>query len=147
MTLVVDASVAVKWFVKEPLHDRALDLITPELLRVAPDLIFSEVGNALWLKTRRGEVTPGQARLAMAALEGFFERIVRSEEIAAGALEISLTLDHPIYDCFYLACAKLTGVRLVTDDARLIKKAQEAEMGKIVIALSEFSSSAVRGEV
>lgn len=144
MIFVVDASVAVKWFVEEPLHDRAFDLITPGLSRVAPDLIFAEVGNALWRKTRQGEVSPDQGRLAIAGLEGFFDRIVRSEEIAADALEISVALDHPIYDCFYLACAKHTGGRLVTDDTRLIKKAQEADMREAVIALSEFSSSEIR---
>jgi predicted nucleic acid-binding protein len=146
MTLVVDASVAVKWFVEESLHDQAFDLITPGLSRVTPDLIFAEVGNALWRKTRQGEVSPDQARLAIAALEGFFDRIVRSEEIAADALETGMALDHPIYDCFYLACAKHTGGRLVTDDGRLIKKAQEADMHEAVIALSEFSSGAIRGE-
>jgi len=146
MTFVVDASVAVKWFVREPRHDRALALITPGISCVAPDLIFPEVGNALWLKRRRGEVAADQARLAIAALEGFFERIVRSEEIAVSALEIGEALDHPIYDCFYLACARHTAARLVTDDSRLIKRVQDAGMHETVIALAEFSSGANQGE-
>lgn len=144
MIFVVDASVAVKWFVKESLRNQAFDLVTPGVSRSAPDLIFSEVGNALWLKMRRGEVSSDQARLAIASLEGFFDQIVRSEEIAVRALESGATLDHPIYDCFYLACAEHVGGRLVTADARLIKKVQEAGMSEIVTALSEFSSDGLR---
>jgi predicted nucleic acid-binding protein len=146
MILVVDAGVAVKWFVEESLRNYAFDLIAPEISRIAPDLIFSEVGNALWTKMRRGEVSSGQARLAIASLEGFFDQIVGSEEIAVRALEIGETLDHPIYDCFYLACVEHVGGQLVTDDARLIKKAQEAGMSEVVIALSEFSPDGLRDE-
>lgn len=146
MILVVDASVAVKWFVRESLRDQAFDLVTPGISRIAPDLIFSEVGNALWAKMRRGEVSSGQARFAIASLEGFFDQVVRSEDIAVRALEVSTALDHPIYDCFYLACTEHAGGQLVTADARLIKKAQEAGMSEVVIALSEFSSDGVRSE-
>lgn len=127
MNLIVDASVAVKWFVKEPLSERARDLIAPGLSRTAPDLIFSEVGNALWVKMRREEIAPDQARLALESLEGFFDRIIPSKDLASRALEIARTLDHPIYDCFYLACAEIVGDGdLVTDDKRLLNKSQEA---------------------
>lgn len=55
--IVVDASVAVKWFVEEEGHQFALSLLEQHLVIIAPDLIFSETTNVLWKKLRRGEVT------------------------------------------------------------------------------------------
>ena len=56
MKLVVDASVAVKWFVDEAGADRAAALQGESVC--APDLIFAEVGNALW-KLQRKKVLSG----------------------------------------------------------------------------------------
>ncbi len=48
MTLVIDASVVVKWLVEEELADEAASLLGGSSLLHAPDLIVSEVTNALW---------------------------------------------------------------------------------------------------
>ncbi len=48
MTLVVDASVAFKWFAQEDGTDRALVLLEREEPIVAPDLIVAEICNAAW---------------------------------------------------------------------------------------------------
>ena len=39
------------------------------------------------------------------------------------AVQISGELDHPVYDCLYLACAEATGSTVVTADRRLANKA------------------------
>jgi hypothetical protein len=47
LNLVIDASVAAKWFLPdEPFSERALELLLP-------DLFFSECGNILWKAARR----------------------------------------------------------------------------------------------
>ena len=57
--LVIDASVAVKWVVPAPDSDRAeASLDHPP---AAPDLFFSECGNALQKKVRRGELSKDEA--------------------------------------------------------------------------------------
>ena len=138
MILVVDASVVVKWFVQEPLSEQALDLVVPGLSRIAPDLVFSEVGNALWVKMRRGEIASDQAKLAFESLESFFDRIVSSKDLAVRALEIAEALDHPIYDCFYLACAEnLNGV-VITADRRLSNRVQSTAFEDRVALLADF---------
>ena len=56
MRLVVDASVAVKWFLPE-IHSRAAGRLLSEALDlIAPDLIWSELGNVLWKRWRRREL-------------------------------------------------------------------------------------------
>ena len=49
MTLVVDASVAVKWFVEEDGRQQALQILDLDE-REAPDLIIAEVANVIWKK-------------------------------------------------------------------------------------------------
>lgn len=50
--VVVDSSVAIKWFVVEPYSTEAYLLLEKyqagELLFLAPDLINAEVGNIVW---------------------------------------------------------------------------------------------------
>ena len=59
MTLVVDASVACKWFVAESGSDAAAALLAGDQMLLAPDLIVPEVCNAAWSKLRRGEIGAG----------------------------------------------------------------------------------------
>jgi predicted nucleic acid-binding protein len=71
MTLVVDASVAIKWFVEEDGRQQALHVLDLEE-RQATDLI-AEVAHGIWKKTLRGEVTDSQASVICAALPRYFK--------------------------------------------------------------------------
>lgn len=70
--LVIDSSVAVKWFVPEPYSGEA-QLILNRFQRgtldlLAPDLLYAEIGNILWKKQR----TQGlPANVAEAILQQF----------------------------------------------------------------------------
>ena len=68
MHLVVDASVAVKWLVAEDDSDAAEGLLTADDDLHALRLMASEIANALWRKTRTGEIEPGHAGTLMAAV-------------------------------------------------------------------------------
>ena len=62
-SLVVDASVVIKWHVTEVLSDAALRLLLDDAPALhVPDLVFPEVGNILWKKVRRGDLTEEEAR-------------------------------------------------------------------------------------
>src|SRR5579872_7261310 len=65
--IVVDASVAVKWFVPEVHVDRALrilqDFADGKLRLISPDIIVGEVGNALWKRSvLLGHITVAEAQ-------------------------------------------------------------------------------------
>lgn len=60
--LVVDSSVAIKWFVSEDDSEDALKLRDRHQL-VAPDLLVAECVNAFWKMARRGELTAEAAAL------------------------------------------------------------------------------------
>ena len=117
---VVDASVAVKWLVNEPGRDAALALLAGEAELVAPDELTSEVGNAIWAKARRKLLTPDEAREVLASfLTAMPVRLVDARVLLPAALDIAIRLEHPIYDCLYLALAQHERCPLVTADQRL----------------------------
>jgi predicted nucleic acid-binding protein len=121
MTIVVDASVAAQWVLDEPGSDRALALKNEHAL-IAPSLIASEIGNALWKAVRRGTITRPDALAAIDAILVPFDALIPVEDLRNRALDLALELDHPIYDCFYLALAERERVAMVSADGRLLAR-------------------------
>lgn len=134
--MIIDASVAVKWFIPEEGSDRAFALVGLHRLW-APALLLTEVGNALWKKLRRGEASEQLDLLARHADLGKAVEIVGDPDgvLATRALELALELDHPIYDCVYLALAEATEDVLVTADATFRRKVARTSLAQLVSAL------------
>ena len=57
---MVDASTTVKWYVPENHSDEAELLLNPQHEIFAPELIIPELGNIIWKKVRRGELTEAE---------------------------------------------------------------------------------------
>ncbi len=119
---VVDASVAVMWVLPEPDSDSAIALRDKVLH--APDLALAECGNALWVRVHRGVLSKAEAETCFAALSLAPVRWVPTGQVTAEAMALALDLDHPVYDCVYLALAIALDLPLVTVDRRLIAAAQ-----------------------
>lgn len=119
--LVVDASVALKWFLAEQDAARARLIALRDDL-IAPELIVAEVANALWKASRRNQIDAADADAALATLIRTFQRTAPVADRASDALQIAGALDHPVYDCFYLALARREGAILVTADRRLLAR-------------------------
>ena len=129
MKLVVDASVAVKWFVAEEWTEGSRRLLAAGIDRHAPDLILAETTNVLWKKARRGEIEASHGYFREAANLPDVLVLHRSQDLFVRTSAIALDLDHPVYDCIYLACAEVEGVPLVTADRRL----QAASKGRLAV--------------
>ena len=129
MSLIVDASVVVKWFATEPGSAEASALFEKGDRCVAPVLIIAEVGNALWKKHRKRLVSAEQIVAAMRALPKFLE-LVELADVAPRAADLAARLEHPIYDCFYLALAERERLPLVTADARMLDAFPPVQDGK-----------------
>jgi predicted nucleic acid-binding protein len=129
-TLVIDASVAIKWILPEEDHDLAVriqDLYQDEKLDlVAPYVLIAEVGNVLWKRVRRGDLT------RQAAERCFFEFLrdspilLDSTSVNVSALQLAMALARPVYDCLYLAWALEQRCDLVTADARFFNALRPA---------------------
>jgi predicted nucleic acid-binding protein len=115
---VVDASVAVKWVVREEHSDVARLLASARL--EAPDLLPVECANIIWKKVRLGDLGPRDAAGRLDLLLRAPVAITASRELLDRALQIALDLKHPVYDCVYLALAQSRKLPLVTADRRLV---------------------------
>ena len=114
---VVDASVALKWVVAEP-DSSAADALLERYALAAPELLLVECVNALWLRLRRGELALGDAVAAMRRLQAVPLDLASDAGLAPQALSLSAELDHPAYDCMYLALALEHAAVVVTADRR-----------------------------
>lgn len=116
MSIVVDASVALKWVLDEPGHQAADALLDEEL--VAPALWLVEAANALWRRARRGELTHEEARERLVELGNAPVATSPIEDDLFAAAALASALGHPVYDCLYLAAAIREGSYVVTADSR-----------------------------
>ena len=117
---MVDASVVIKWFLPEADSKQAEAVQHARLF--APELLVAEVTNALWRRVTKGDLLDGEAGSALVELAATDIELSSTSGCALRALDLSLLLNHPAYDCFYLALAEQLDVRLVTADIRLINK-------------------------
>lgn len=116
--LIVDASVFVKLFVDEELEAEARHIFAYQQDIGAPDFVLVEVANILWKKVRRGEVEPDAAKDVLRQLPDYLTRIVPTRDIVEPATALALDLEHPVYDCLYLASATGEHDAVVTADRR-----------------------------
>ena len=116
--LVVDASVAIKWFLPEVHAAAAERILDPEHELIAPDLILAEFGNVLWKRQRRGEITAATAGTVLVDFKRFPITTAPLAPIIEPALDIAVRLGRSVYDCLYLALAERAACRMVTADRR-----------------------------
>jgi predicted nucleic acid-binding protein len=130
MTAVVDASLAVKWFLLEADSGLARELLAAEIGNIVVPAIFAvEVAAAL---VREANIdTPNASfmrdavgRLCHLMSDGSIETVAQRPEQIATAANLAIDLGHPLKDCVYLALAMELGCDFVTCDARFAVKAQ-----------------------
>lgn len=118
---VIDASVAVKWVVAEEGTQNAVELLSAGTL-CAPDLLIAECANILWKKARLAQLSTEEALLAAELIERADVELYPMRALLQPATRFAIDLDHPAYDCIYLALAVARDAKFVTADARLISK-------------------------
>ena len=141
MSLVIDANVAIKWFVTENLHVEARRLLHGRHDLHAPDFLVVELANVAWKKARRREITRQQAaQISTACLDGV-PSLHPSSALAERAMQIALDLDHPVYDCIYIACAEAVDGVLITADEKMKRVAENTKFQRLI----EFLGSSAAG--
>jgi predicted nucleic acid-binding protein len=118
VTIVIDASVALKWVLDEPARQAADALLDEEL--IAPALWLIEAANALWRRSQRGEISGHEAAARLAELTNAPVTTTPIETDLAAAAALANTLGHPVYDCLYLALAIREATHVVTADSRFV---------------------------
>lgn len=130
---VVDASVSVKWVLEEDDSWMARELVRARLL--APEFMLLECANVLWHRVRRGELDRERASAKLGWLAKAPVTLVADRRLLKAALDMAMTLGHPVYDCLYLALAEDELLPLVTADRHLAEAARRGDVppGRIVL--------------
>lgn len=136
---VIDASIAVKWVVEETGTLQALSLRRQARL-IAPELLVAECANVLWKKVRRNELSKDEAILAAGLLQHAEIELLPTRSLLPVATSIAIELNHPAYDCAYIALAVANDCSFVTADERFLRslgRGKGAEFRKRALSLTE----------
>lgn len=117
--VVVDASMAVLWFANEPDAPSAAQLLEPAWALLAPDLMAVEATNAWWKKVRRHEMDRADVEQAVTNLLALDIAWASCSGLIRPAIRLAIDLQHPVYDCLYLALAASRSAALATADDTL----------------------------
>jgi predicted nucleic acid-binding protein len=140
--LVVDASVAVKWYVPEPGSPAAAALLGGSARLLAPDLLVAEFGNTLWKKTRRGELKGDEGDAIVRAFLGAPPvAFYASTALLQPAWEMARRFRRTVYDALYLALAVAENCPFVTADAALARSIHATPLRDFVVSLTAWTSS------
>ncbi len=137
-SMVVDASVVVKWYITEKYSEEALRIrdkhVNGEIQLLAPSLLPYEVINALKYSNL---YTKDELSLATISLLNYG---IRLQPVTVGyaekIVEIAVENNVTIYDASYIALAVIKGTRMITADEKLIEML-EPKIRKSIAHISE----------
>ncbi|HXL72630.1 MAG TPA: type II toxin-antitoxin system VapC family toxin [bacterium] len=126
---VVDASVAIKLFIREIYSPETLtffERLTGEnrSLFYVPDLFYAECANIFWKKVNHHGYPAIDAKKGIETIKHIQLISVSSSDLMEQALEFAVRWDITAYDACYLALAERLKVSLVTADEKLLKRAK-----------------------
>ena len=134
MSVIIDASVALKWVLDEPGSEAAFALRDQAL--AAPALWLVEAANGLWRRSLQGEITEDEALERLSELMNAPVRPLPIEADLISALRLAATLGHPVYDCLCIAAAIREDTHVVTSDRRLYERTRESAQAERVRLLA-----------
>jgi predicted nucleic acid-binding protein len=135
---VIDASVAIKWFIPEIHSPAAAKLLTGKRSLYAPDLIYAEVGNTLWKKWKRGELKPEEALAVLEDFKRFPLISTPCENLAGTSWAMAEKTAITFYDALYVALAFLENSPLITADNKLRRSLINNPFGIQVIWIEDI---------
>jgi predicted nucleic acid-binding protein len=136
--LIVDASVAVKWFTREVDRDRAKAILQSDRILLAPRLIIGEVANALARKVGQGLVTRSDATEYLLSVPVLISNLLDTDDLIRPAFENACNHSHPVYDFIYLQAARNRNTQLVTADTRFVARLAGGPLARFVMPLSDW---------
>jgi len=135
---VVDASVAIKWFIPERLSEAAGRLRQVRHSLSVPAFFWLEIGNVLVKKIRRGELTGEEGDFILTELHRLPLRRHADERLFRPAYALARQTQRSLYDCLYLALAEVIDGRMVTADRKLYTALIVGEQGRRVLWVEDL---------
>src|SRR5215210_372862 len=122
--LVIDSSVAVKWFIVEPYSAEARHILEAyqngTLSFLAPDLINAEVGNIIWKKHLFQGFDAPDAQDILDKFRQLQFEFTPTALLLEDAYKIAVAHRRTVYDALYLALSVRENCQFVTADEKLV---------------------------
>jgi predicted nucleic acid-binding protein len=125
-SVVIDASVAAKWFlpsVGEAFSEEAADLLERysrgEIGFLVPDLFWAELANIFWKAIRQHRWSHSDGTASISAIRQQKIPTVAAKTLLEDAFEIATAFDRSLYDSLYVALAIASKTHFLTADERL----------------------------
>ena len=144
--IVCDASVVVKWLLREDGSGDALKLLHPDVSIHVPDFVFIEVDNVLCTRVRRDDLSTERAQELRGDLRRLPLRVSPFMEVLDTAYHVANHTRHSIYDCIYVALACVLEAPLVTSDERLVHRLEGSPYRGHVTTLTAFAERQHEGD-
>jgi len=126
-SLVVDASVAVKWVLPEQGSPAARALLAQDAILLAPAFVRIEVASAVSRALRAKRISRSDCELYLGEARALFASValtlLADDALQVEAETIAMDLSHPLKDCFLIALALREGADLITADQTLFARA------------------------
>jgi len=135
-SVIVDASVAAKLYFTEELSDEAESVIRQASQLIAPDLLYIEMASLAAKRVRRGTATLDVAALAMSLVHDLLDEAVPVADLTQRAFELSAEHGISAYDGAYVALAEQRGLRVLTADFRLVRRAEARGLSHLIQPLT-----------
>ncbi|MBX3085179.1 MAG: type II toxin-antitoxin system VapC family toxin [Anaerolineae bacterium] len=118
--VVIDSSIALKWFFPEPDSVRARSLLRDyqlgRLLILSPDLIVSELTNAVWWRQMNRKLAAWDGRAVLETFHALRMTLVPSIELMDQAYWLATMTQQSVYDSLYVALARREKCHFLTAD-------------------------------
>lgn len=119
--IVLDTNIVISGYLED---DIDLSLLTQDELVLAPDIFELELLNVLrkyhYMRSLDLHTVDELHQLSMSLID----ELIPAYDFIDTIRQISFALNHPIYDCAFLALAKIRYARFVSFDKRLLAKAK-----------------------
>jgi predicted nucleic acid-binding protein len=124
--LVLDTSAAVEIVLQRDSAPRLAKLVRDADWVIAPMLFISEVNNVFWKYQKFVDYPYPDCERDIEQAIGLPDQYINEIELYREAFKLGCTLDHPIYDMFYVVLARRNSARLLTLDKKLSIVAHKA---------------------
>lgn len=135
---VVDASVAIKWFLPEIHSEAALRLRRSRYRLYVPAVMTLELGNVLAKRIRRGELTRAEGDVVLKELKLLPLQRHADDRLFPIAYQLALDTQRSLYDCLYLALAEAVDGIMVTADRKFYSSLTGGSYGSRVLWVEDL---------
>lgn len=133
--LVVDASVAIKWYVEEEYREQALilrrDYYDGKVALVSQPLLFYEVANAL--RCHEALTSSDVVDSVNSLIDMQIDLLAPMKEVVDAAVDLAFEEGATVCDAVYLALAELTGSKVITADEKLLEKFSQGRRKNVLL--------------